>query len=52
MTVILIAAAFVALVASPALVGIWPQRVPVGEANPRTAGHLSNFSAPTVAIRG
>lgn len=52
MTVILIASAFVAVVASPALVAIWPQRERKDEAAPRTAGQLSSFSAPTPNIRG
>jgi hypothetical protein len=52
MTVILIASAFVALVASPAIVAILPQRERVDEASPRTAGQLSRFSAPTSLNRG
>ena len=52
MTVILIASAFVALVASPALVAIWPQRERTDEATPRTVGQLSSFSAPTRINRG
>jgi hypothetical protein len=52
MTMILIAAAFVSLIASPALVAIWPQREPVEQARARTAGGLSSFSANTTAQRG
>jgi hypothetical protein len=52
MTVILIASAFIALVASPAIVAIWPQRERVDAAAPRTAGQLSSFSAPTPINRG
>jgi hypothetical protein len=50
--VTLIATAFVALVAGPALVALWPQREPMDEASPRTAGQMSNFSAPTAVNRG
>jgi hypothetical protein len=52
MTVILIASAFIALVASPAIVAIWPQRERKDEVSPRTAGQLSSFSAPTPNVRG
>ena len=52
MTVTLIATAFVVLAASPALVAIWPQREPVEQPSPNTAGRLSNFSAPTAVNRG
>jgi hypothetical protein len=52
MAVILIASAFVALVASPAIVAILPQRDRKDEAAPRTAGQLSSFSATTPLNRG
>ena len=52
MTVILIASAFVVLVASPAIVAIWPQRERTEQASPRTAGQMSSFSAPTPLNRG
>jgi hypothetical protein len=52
MTVILIASAFVVLVASPAIVAIWPQRERMDEVSPSSAGQLSSFSAPTPLNRG
>jgi hypothetical protein len=45
-TATLIAAAFIAFVASPVLAAIWPQRGSKAEASSRTVGRLSNFSAP------
>jgi hypothetical protein len=52
MTVTLIATAFVAFVAGPALVALWPQRVSADEACTRTAGQLSKLSAATTVQRG
>jgi hypothetical protein len=52
MTVTLIASAFVAFVAGPALVALWPQREPLDEASPRTAGQMSRLSAATTVQRG
>jgi hypothetical protein len=52
MTVTLIAAAFVALVASPALVALLPKRAPAEKRASRASGQSSRFSAGTTANRG
>ena len=52
MTVILIAGAFVALVAVPVLVAIWPQRKPTDETSTRTAGEKDNVTGATTGRRG
>jgi hypothetical protein len=51
-TAILIACAFVALVAIPAVVAVWFQKEPLEEVTPRTASQLHNFSASAAANRG